>query len=115
MFLVGAILVAIAPMLFTARAWWIVDQDPSPTPGHLARVVLWLNSACALLFFFTMLLATSEMLTLESVSRIGAPNFFLCVCITVLSGLKIRHQLYRPVFISSGILSLGWIILCSLH
>lgn len=115
LFVVGAVLVAIAPMLFTGRAWWIVDQDPSHSPGRLARVVLGLNSASALLFFFTILLATSEMITQVSVSRIGVPTFFLCVCITLLSGLKIRHQLYRAVFISSGILSIGWLIASSLH
>jgi hypothetical protein len=114
-FVAGAFLVATVPIFFTARAWWIFEHDPSPSSGRLARVVLYLNSATALIFIVTIVLATSETVPQTFVWRIGLPIACLCICIALLSGLKIRHRLYRAVFISSGILSVGWIIAASLH
>ncbi|MBS1801232.1 MAG: hypothetical protein JSS95_15575 [Acidobacteria bacterium] len=112
-FVAGSALVAMAPIIFTARAWWILHHDPSHNSGRLARVVLYLNSASALLFVATIL--SSERLTQLSVWRMSVPMVCLSICITVLSGLKNRRPLYRAVFISSGILSAGWLIIGSLH
>jgi len=112
---VAASLVAITPIPFTARAWWIVCHDLSRGSGHLTRIVLCLNSASALLFVFTTLLASSGSISQAHVWRISVPNCCLCACITLLSGLKIRHHFYRAVFVSSGILSVGWLISGSLH
>ena|SRR5579871_3688816 len=112
---VAAGLIAITPVPFTARAWWIVRHDLSHGSGPLTRSVLYLNSASALLFVFATLLAVSESITQASVWKISVPNFCLCACIALLAGLKMRHHFYRAVFISSGILSLGWLISGSLH
>ena len=110
-FVAGSALVAMVPIFFAGRAWWILYQAPPKTSGCLARVVLCLNSASALLFLGTILSDLSQL----SIWRISMPMLGLCICLTVLSGLKIRHRLYRPVFISSGILAAGWLILGSLH
>jgi hypothetical protein len=108
-------LVGIAPILFTARAWWILHHDSSHSSGRLARIVLYLNSASALLFVVVVLLDVLQRVTLASVSRIAVPTWYICICITVLSGIKIRRHFYRAVFISSGIMSVGWLIIGSLH
>jgi hypothetical protein len=115
LFGLAASLVAITPLPFTARAWWIVSHDLTHGSGRLIRTVLYLNSASALLFVFTTLLASSESITQGPVWRISVSNFCLCACITVLSGVKIRHRIYRAVFISSVILTVGWLILGTLH
>ena len=115
LFVVGTFLVAVAPILFNVIAWQIFYDDRSHVSGRLTRVVLCLNSASALVFVVTILLATSERITQVSVLRIGKPIFYLCICIAVLSGIKIRHHVYRTVFISSCILTVGWLIFGSLH
>jgi len=115
LFVLCAMLVAILPLLFTARGWWVVAHDPLNSSGRLAPFVLVLNSATAMAFFFTILLATREQITQVSVGNIGAPNFFLCFGITVLSVAKIRHKVYRAVLVSSGLLTVGWLIAVSLH
>ena len=114
-FVAGSVLVASVPILFTTRAWWISHHDSPLTSGHLARVLLCFNSASALLFVVVVLLDALQRMTLESVSRIAVPTFYLCICITVLSGVKIRLHLYRAMFISSGILTAGWLVIGSLH
>lgn len=110
-FVLGSVLVAMVPILFTARAWWILVHDRSYRSGQMAGVVLFLNSASALLFVLTMLLAITQ----SSVVLISGANACLCILITVLSGVKIRSPLYRAVFISSAILTLAWLIAASLH
>jgi len=115
LFVMGGLLVGVVPVLFTARAWQLLYRDSSRTTGRFAVVVLWLNSATALLILFTILLASSEVITQASVARISVPTFYLCVCITVACGIKIRHRLYRTVFISSLLLSFEWLIIGSLH
>jgi hypothetical protein len=114
-FVVGLVLVGTVPIIFTARAWWISHHDSSSNSGHLVRFVLYLNSASALLFVVVVLLDALQRMPLESMSRIAVPTFYLCICITVLSGIKIRRPLYRAVFFSSGIMSIGWLIIGSLH
>lgn len=115
LFIVGATLVALAAISFTAWAWWIAYRDSSPRSGHLAQFALYLNSASALLFAVVLLLDAIQQMTLESVSRVAVPTFYVCICIAVLSGMKIRLHVYRAVFISSVILSAGWLIIGSLH
>lgn len=116
LFIVGATLVALAAIPFTAWAWWIAYRDSSlRSSGHLARFVLYLNSASALLFAVVLLLDAIQQMTLESVSRVAVPTFYVCICIAALSGMKIRLHVYRAVFISSVILSAGWLIIGSLH
>ena len=97
-----------------AGAWWIGYHDPSHSLDLLDRVVLWTNSASALLFVFTLLLAISDTITQVSVTNIGSPNFFLCFCLIPLSLLKIRYKLYRAVLVSSVILTLEWLLAISL-
>src|SRR5258708_2732880 len=113
LFLAGTMLVAIAPILFTARALRIAYHDASLNSGNLARFVLYLNSLSALLFLVILLLDALQLMSQESVARVAVPTFYLCVCITFLSAIKIRLHLYRAVFVSSGIMSAGWLIIGS--
>jgi hypothetical protein len=114
--LVGVtIVVTIAPVVFAGIAWWLLFHTSPHISGRLARFVLCLNSASALMFAVTITLASSGIMTETSVYRISAPNVFLCITIAVLSLIKIGHQLYQAVFISSGILAAGWLIIASLH
>jgi hypothetical protein len=92
--------VAVAPIPFTGIAWSILRRDSSQISGRLALPVLCLNSASALLFVVTMLLDSSETITQASVPRIAGPNWYLCICIALLSVTKIRRQLYQAVFMS---------------
>ena len=115
LFVLCAMLVATLPLLVTAGGWWLVAHDPLHSSGRLAPYVLLLNSATAVAFFFTILLATREQITQVSVGSIGAPNFFLCFGITVLAVAKIRYKVYQIVLVSSGLLTMGWLIAVSLH
>ena len=112
-FVAGSALVALVPIIVTAIAWYILLYDSAHSSGGLAWVVLCLNSASALMFLVIILL--SDKLTQLSISRISMSTFCVCLCITVLSGSKIGQRLYRTVFVSSGILTLGWLILGGLH
>jgi|SRR5215469_5864248 len=107
--------IATLPLLFTARGWWLVAHDPLDSSGRLAPFVLLLNSATAVVFFFTILLATQDRITQSSVGSIGGPNFFLCFGITVLSVAMIRNKVYRALLVSSGLLTVEWLIAVSLH
>jgi hypothetical protein len=103
---------ALVAIMFSAGAWSLLPHD-SHSSDRLARVVLCLNSASALLFLLTLL--SSERIEQISISRISVPNFWLCICITVLSLIKMKRRLYVPVFVSSSILSAGWLIIGGMH
>ncbi len=115
LFVGGMLLAAMAPILGTTIAWWTQYQDSMHIPGRLPRVVLCLSSFSALLYIATILLASSETVNAISVSKISRPNFLVCIGVTFFSGINMRHRMYQAVFVSSGLLTFGWLFLASMH
>jgi hypothetical protein len=119
-FAAGTTLAVIFPFVFTAKAWRMLYRDPQHSSGGLTRLILYANSFSAVLFAATILLAIQGVILQSSVYRIAWPNWFLCVGIALLSAIsaiaiKARRGLYLAVFMSSGSLILGWLIVGSLH
>lgn len=114
-FVASIVLAAAVPVLLTARAWRFLFHVSSSDRGYLARFVLYINSLCTLLFVVVLILDALQLMTLQSVSTVAVPTGYLCVGISILSGIKIRDRLYRTVFFSSGVLFLEWLIISSLH
>ena len=102
-------------IIINAGAWWIGYHDPSHSLDLWARVVLWLNTASALLFAFAILLAISDRINAVFFSNFAGLNFLLGIGVVLLSVLKIRYKLYRAVLVSSMILSLEWLLAAALH
>ena len=102
-FVANAALVAMVPVAFTAKAWSNAYEDrPFTNANGLTTLVLCLNSATALLLLGTILSDLPQ----QSISRIAVPSSWLCVCISVLSVVKIHDRRYRSVCISSSLLSI---------